>query len=106
VIYDSVSADCSVHAVGEADIGSKEGYIQFSGAIEYFFGGESSVTLNGTLACTGSTTSYTSSDPQKWWPSVMGTFKVHDDGSLSDTVTHGELGLKFVDMTWSLLPQN
>ncbi|MEP6858986.1 MAG: hypothetical protein ABJE66_00100 [Deltaproteobacteria bacterium] len=106
VTYDSVSADCSVHGVGEADIGAKEGYIEFSGATEYFFGGESGITLNGTITCTGGSLPYTSSDPRQWWPSVMGTYKVHDDGSLSETVTHSELGLEFVDMTWSLSPQS
>ena len=105
VTYDQVTLDCSTHAVGEADISPMDGYIAFAGGIEYFFGGESAITLQGTTTCPGGTTPFTNTAKQAWWPSVNGNYLVRNDGSFGETVTHGTYGESFVDMTWSLSPQ-
>jgi len=105
VIYDSVSADCVAHATGEADILPMEGYVEFAGGTEYFFGGESDVTLEGTVSCSSGSSPLTLAERRAWWPSVMGMYKVHDDGSVAETITHQPFGGSLVDESWSLTPQ-
>jgi len=104
VIYDVVGADCTSHATGEADISPMEGYVEFAGGTEYFFGGASTVTLNGTTTCSGGTSAFTITDQQSWWPSVDGTYNVHDDGSLVESVHNLVFGISLADVAWSLQP--
>jgi hypothetical protein len=105
VIYDSVGVDCTAHATGEADIPPMNGYVAFAGGTKYFFGGNSAITLNGTITCASGTSAFESSDQRAWWPSVDGTYNVHDDGSLVENVHHLMYGVGFADVDWSLSPQ-
>jgi hypothetical protein len=102
---DLIQGGCTTHGIGEADIGTMDGYITFASGMQYLFGGGSSVTLNGTTTCGSNTTPYSNTDTQQWWPSVDGTYLVHSDGSIGETVTNGVFGNDTVDMTWSLSVQ-